>query len=641
MPESHSPASPETVLELRQVGKRFVAGKRTVEALRNVSLKVQRGRVTGLIGPDGAGKTTLMRLAVGLLAPDEGEIRTLGFDATHQSLAVQANVGYMPQRFGLYEDLSVQENLDLYADLQGVPEGERPGRYEELMRMTGLARFTKRLAGRLSGGMKQKLGLACTLVRPPRLLLLDEPTVGVDPVSRRELWQIVYRLVRQEGMTVLLSTAYLDEAERCEAVLLLHEGELMGQGSPSQFREQARGRTYLVSAPGRRKRAVQAQLAGAGRVVDALIQGERVRLVMDSETPPDLAQIAPGLSGVALQPAAPRLEDSFVTLLRRRQAGFGAGVAAERASSPLPARGHSCPQQAPNGNLIPPVPEPSPPSDAAADRNARAPARRQPQAGNGKSSVIEVRGVRRRFGDFYAVKGVTFQVERGEVFGLLGANGAGKSTTFRMLCGLLPATEGTLLVAGVDLRRAAAAARARVGYMSQKFSLYGNLSVAENLRFFSSAYGLSGPRQREQIEWALARFELEPMADTNSIDLPLGHKQRLAMACALMHEPEILFLDEPTSGVDPLARREFWSHINSLAEQNVTVMVTTHFMEEAEYCDRLAIMADGEILALGTPEEIKQRQRTAEHPEPTMEDAFIGLIEGKDQQSGADTSHPL
>jgi len=590
--------SPETVLELRQVSKRFTAGKRSVHALRNVSLAVQPGRVTGLIGPDGAGKTTLMRLAVGLLTPDTGEIRTLGLDATRQSLAVQANVGYMPQRFGLYEDLSVQENLDLYADLQGVPEAERSDRYAELMQMTGLARFTGRLAGRLSGGMKQKLGLACTLVRPPRLLLLDEPTVGVDPVSRRELWQIVYRLVRQEGMTVLLSTAYLDEAERCEEVLLMHEGELAGHGPPRHFCEQARGRTYLVSAPGQRKRAVQARLAAADTVVDALIQGERVRLVMHSEAPPDLSMLLPGLPGVALQPAPPRLEDSFVTLLRKRQA------------------------------------------DKAAAHRAQQPAG-LPLANTKHGSVIEVRGVKRRFGDFYAVKGVTFEVGRGEVFGLLGANGAGKSTTFRMLCGLLPATEGELRVAGLDLRHAAAVARARVGYMSQRFSLYGNLSVAENLRFFSSAYGLSGSRQREQMDWALAQFELGPMADTNSLDLPLGHKQRLAMACALMHQPEILFLDEPTSGVDPLARREFWSHINSLAEQNVTVMVTTHFMEEAEYCDRLAIMADGEILALGTPEQIKQQQRTAEHPDPTMEDAFIGLIEGKGQQPIPGISYPL
>ncbi len=583
----------DAVLELRGVSKQFVVGRRTIPALRRVSLAVRRGRVTGLIGPDGAGKTTLMRLSVGLLAPDQGQVRALGFDATRESLAVQSRVGYMPQRFGLYEDLSVQENLDLYADLQGVPPAARAGRYEELMRMTGLARFTARLAGRLSGGMKQKLGLACTLVRPPQLLLLDEPTVGVDPVSRRELWQIVYRLVQQEGMTVLLSTAYLDEAERCDEIILMHDGEVLGDGPPGQFREKSRGRTYLVTAPGQRKRVVQAKLAAAAPVVDALIQGDRVRLVLDSEAAPQPAALLPGVAGVSIQSVPPRLEDSFVAMLKNRRAE-------DRGARP---------------------PDPA----------ASAPARRR----NGGGPVIEVSGVQRRFGNFYAVKGVTFQVERGEVFGLLGANGAGKSTTFRMLCGLLPASAGRLRVAGVDLRTAAAAARARIGYMSQKFSLYGNLSVGENLRFFSSAYGLSGRRQREQMDRALEQFDLAPMADTPSLDLPLGHKQRLAMACALMHEPEILFLDEPTSGVDPLARRDFWRRINALAEQHVTVMVTTHFMEEAEYCDRLAIMADGEILALGTPEEVKQRQRSAEHPEPTMEDAFIALIEGKGQTTAS------
>ena len=582
----------DAVLELRGVTKQFVIGRRTLQALRKVSLRVQRGQVTGLIGPDGAGKTTLMRLAVGLLTPDEGWINALGFDATHESLAVQARVGYMPQRFGLYEDLSVQENLDLYADLQGVPPEARAARYEELMRMTGLARFTARLAGRLSGGMKQKLGLACTLVRSPQLLLLDEPTVGVDPVSRRELWQIVYRLVQQEGMTVLLSTAYLDEAERCHEVILMHEGEVLGCGPPQQFRDKSRGRTYMLTAPGKHKRVVQEKLAGAASVVDALIQGERIRLVMAGETPPDAAKLLPEVAGVSIQPVPPRLEDNFVAMLKQRHAEGGAKPRFNQAAQ-MPLR-----------------------------------------VNNGHSPVIEIKDVKRRFGDFYAVKGVTFEVERGEVFGLLGANGAGKSTTFRMLCGLLPATEGSLRVAGLDLRRAAAAARARIGYMSQKFSLYGNLTVCENLRFFSSAYGLTGQRQQQRLEWALEQFELTPMADTVSLDLPLGYKQRLAMACALMHEPEILFLDEPTSGVDPLARREFWSRINALAEQRVTVMVTTHFMEEAEYCDRLAIMADGEILALGAPEEIKQRQRSAAHPEPTMEDAFIALIEGQGQPTG-------
>jgi ABC-2 type transport system ATP-binding protein len=572
-------------LEFRGVSKQFLAGGRTVHALRNVNLTVRRGQVTGLIGPDGAGKTTLMRLAVGLLAPDEGQITAVGFDATRESLAVQARLGYMPQRFGLYEDLSVMENLDLYADLQGVPNTDRVARYEELMRMTGLARFTKRLSGRLSGGMKQKLGLACTLVRPPELLLLDEPTVGVDPVSRRELWQIVYRLVQQEGMTVLLSTAYLDEAERCEEVILMHDGEVLGSGPPREFRERSRGRTYRVTAPKVSKRVLQSTLATAPAVVDALIQGDQVRLVMNTDAPPTPAQLAPDLSGVSIQSVPPRLEDTFVAMLRSRR----------RTDQP-PAR-----------------------------TDVTGPAQRQ----NGDGMVIEVSNVKRRFGDFYAVKGITFGVNRGEVFGLLGANGAGKSTTFRMLCGLLPATEGSLHVAGLDLRHAAATARARIGYMSQKFSLYGNLSVCENLRFFSSAYNLSGRRQHERLDWALTQFDLAPMADVTSLDLPLGHKQRLAMACALMHEPEILFLDEPTSGVDPLARREFWGRINALAQQQVTVMVTTHFMEEAEYCDRLAIMADGEILAIGTPDEIKQRQHSIEKPEPTMEDAFIALIESK------------
>ena len=577
----------DVVLELHGVRKQFVAGGRTVEALRDINLAVRRGRVTGLIGPDGAGKTTLMRMAVGLLVPDDGQITVLGFDATRDSLAVQSRVGYMPQRFGLYEDLSVQENLDLYADLQGVPHADRAPVYEELMQMTGLARFTARLAGRLSGGMKQKLGLACTLVRPPELLLLDEPTVGVDPVSRRELWQIVYRLAQKEGVTVLLSTAYLDEAERCAEVILMHDGEVLGHGPPQEFSERSRGRTYMVTSSVANKRALQESLSTAPGVVDALIQGESVRLVMESDVRPDPATLLPNNKDIAIQPVPPRLEDSFVTMLRKRK------------------------------------------PEAAAVKSPEAMSGDSVRHTNGAGPVIDVENVKRRFGDFYAVKGVTFRVDRGEVFGLLGANGAGKSTVFRMLCGLLPATEGRLRVAGVDLRRAAAAARAKVGYMSQKFSLYGNLSVCENLRFFSSAYNLFGKRQRDRMDWALGQFELAPMAEVTSLDLPLGHKQRLAMACALMHEPEILFLDEPTSGVDPLARREFWRRINALAEQRVTVMVTTHFMEEAEYCDRLAIMAAGEILAIGSPEEIKKRERTAERPEPTMEDAFIALIESK------------
>jgi ABC-2 type transport system ATP-binding protein len=574
------------VMEVENVSKTFSTGKSVIRALEDVSFNVYGGQVTGLIGPDAAGKTTLMRLAVGLLTPDSGRITVLGKDTATQSLEVQTAVGYMPQRFGLYEDLTAQENLDLYADLQGVPSQERARRYEELLAMTGLTPFTKRLAGRLSGGMKQKLGLACTLVRAPRLLLLDEPTVGVDPVSRRELWNIVYRLVQEQGMTVLLSTAYLDEAEKCAAIVLLHEGRVLGQGTPGDFKQQVQGRTYFAQAAGMKKRRLQERMSEVPNVLDAVIQGDNVRLVLESSSAGAVETVSAAVPRTSLTSVPPRFEDGFMALLHTRKA-----------------------KGSPASELSP----------SSADRPR--------ESGDPRIPVIEVHDLQRRFGAFYAVKGISFEVSAGEIFGLLGANGAGKSTTFRMLCGLLPASAGTLRVAGVDLRHAAAAARLRIGYMSQKFSLYGDLSVAQNLRFFSSAYGLAGPRRSERLAWALEQFGLTDLADTTSRDLSLGYKQRLAMACALMHRPDILFLDEPTSGVDPLARREFWHRINALAEQGVTIMVTTHFMEEAEYCDRLAIMASGRILTVGTPDEIRRSARSPARPEPTMEDAFIRLIE--------------
>ncbi|BCK88434.1 putative multidrug ABC transporter ATP-binding protein YbhF [Sideroxyarcus emersonii] len=584
----------QIALEVNDISKSFHAGARQVRALQQVSFRVRHGLVTGLVGPDAAGKTTLMRLAAGLMLPDAGSISVLGLDAATQSLQVQGAIGYMPQRFGLYEDLSVQENLDLYADLQGVPAAERTARYAELMRMAGLEPFTRRLAGRLSGGMKQKLGLACALVRQPALLLLDEPTVGVDPLSRRELWDIVYRLVREHGTSVLLSTSYLDEAERCDEVVLLHEGRLLAQGTPGELRDTMRGRTYEVDTANTDKRMLLARLAQAPGVLDSLIQGDHIRVVMADVAPSGSDRLLPEAGGIVLNPIAPRFEDSFISLLKANTGG---------SSIVLPA-------------LIEP------------------PASRFATAVPGQP-VIEVSQLQRRFGNFYAVNNLEFSVARGEVFGLLGANGAGKSTTFRMLCGLLPPSGGTLRVAGADLRHAAAAARARIGYMSQKFSLYGNLSVAENLRFFGSIYGLSGKKGKQRIDWALQEFELAAVAEFSSGDLSLGYKQRLALACALMHEPDILFLDEPTSGVDPLARREFWSRINVLAGQGVTVMVTTHFMEEAEYCDRLAIMASGEILTLGTPASIKNQARSVQLPEPTMEDAFVALIRAHEQREVA------
>ncbi|HYW03018.1 MAG TPA: ATP-binding cassette domain-containing protein [Gammaproteobacteria bacterium] len=578
---AEAPSRTAPVIAVERVDRGFRSGDSVLQAVREVSFTAIAGHVTGLIGPDGAGKTTLMRLVAGLLLPDAGTVRVLGRDMRREPLAAQAEIGYMPQRFGLYEDLTVQENLDLYADLHSVPMAERPQRYAELTAMTGLGPFGDRLAGRLSGGMKQKLGLACTLVDPPRLLLLDEPTVGVDPVSRRELWEIVYRLVHERGTSVLLSTAYMDEAERCDEVILLSGGRVFGQGTPGDFSGPLRGRVFLASAP-RDRRRIRREAAALPGVIDATLQGESVRVVTRAA---GRAPAAPG-TDVVFHPAAPRFEDGFVALLRPDGDGNRSLETTRR----------------------------SVPTGAAAS--------------GGDARLIEVDGLTRRFGDFYAVRDLSFEVRRGEVFGLLGANGAGKSTTFRMLCGLLPASGGSARVAGVDLRRGRARARARIGYVAQRFALYGALSVAQNLAFFASAYNLTGRRRRERIDWVLEQFELGPYRDRESGTLPLGFKQRLALGAALLHEPDILFLDEPTSGVDPLARREFWARINTLAEQGVTVMVTTHFMEEADYCDRLAIMVSGGLLALGSPTEIKRRALGAADA-GSMEDAFIALVEDR------------
>jgi ABC-2 type transport system ATP-binding protein len=539
--------------------------------------------MTALIGPDGAGKTTLLRLLAGILTPVTGEIYVLDHPLPKEALALQSQIGYMPQRFGLYEDLTVEENLTLFADLHGIPHETREGRFAELLTMTALGPFRKRLAGQLSGGMKQKLGLACTLIHPPQLLLLDEASVGVDPISRRELWSIIQQQVADQKVTVLLSTAYMDEAERCDHVILLHEGEILAQGNPAQLAAPLQGHAFVLEDVPAASRELQAKIAQLPGVVDTVIQGDGLRIVMQEPLQPVLQN---DLAAYGTPKAVPaRLEDAFVSLLFSRTA---------RHSIPLPPR---------------------------------------PDTIDGHAAVVVVKDLFRYFGDFAAVNNVSFSVRKGEIFGLLGANGAGKSTTFRMLCGLLPSSSGTLSVAGVDLRTASAEARARIGYVSQKFSLYGTLSVQQNLSFFSAAYGLESRRRKERMAWALEELELKEYTAMNAGDLPLGYKQRLALACALMHEPSILFLDEPTSGVDPLARREFWARVNALAEGGTTCLVTTHFMEEAEYCDHLVLMSQGEILAQGTPSEIKAKIRRADQPNPSMEDAFIFLIEEHEQAS--------
>ncbi|MCH2000926.1 ATP-binding cassette domain-containing protein [Acinetobacter seifertii] len=552
-----------------------------ISAIVDLNMQINQGELTALVGPDGSGKTTLLRLIAGLYKATSGSLNVLGIDVSKNPQAVQDRISYMPQRFGLYEDLSVQENLDLYADLHGVPKDVRAQRFKRLLEITDLTQFTERLAGQLSGGMKQKLGLACTLVRSPELLLLDEPSVGVDPLSRRDLWIIIEQLVQEENLSVIISTAYMDEAEKCAYVYIMHEGKILKQGSPEQLKEIAHGQTWKIKLSEQIKaRALQAHLLDNHvEIIDAVPKGEQVNFIsrqkeLSANTLPE---------GLKADTRPSELEDAFMLLLQQTQK--------QPKHIPISEQAFQLEQ---NNNL------------------------------KSEQPIIVVKDLVRTFGDFTAVANTSFTVQRGEIFGLLGPNGAGKTTTFRMLCGLLPASSGYLEVAGKNLRTARAEARAKVGYVSQKFALYGNLTVLENLKFFGGAYGLSGKKLNQQIDKALERYDLKP--NIKSGDLPDGYKQRLSMAAALLHEPEILFLDEPTSGIDPLARRSFWYSIGELANQGITIIITTHFMEEAEYCDRIAIQDAGKLLALGSPQQVRNLVSKDKHI-TDMNEAFIAIVE--------------
>ncbi|WP_084188826.1 ATP-binding cassette domain-containing protein [Salinisphaera hydrothermalis] len=570
-------------IEITGLTKRF---GETV-ALAGIDAEIRPGRLTGLVGPDGAGKTTLMRILTGLMTPDGGRALVAGRDVAAGG-DIHSITGYMPQRFGLYEDLSVLQNMRLYAELRGVAAASHDAVFARLLAFTRLAPFTSRLAGRLSGGMKQKLGLACALMGQPQVLLLDEPGVGVDPLSRQDLWRMVNELTGA-GMTVVWSTAYLDEAERCGHVLLLDRGRLAFDGPPEKLTARLAGRSFRLEAVSGERRAVLAEALELPSVCDGVIEGSGVRVVLRRQARRDEIEALASRSGATVVPVAARFEDAFVDLL-----GGGPG-----GTSALAAR-------------MEPV--------TLAD-----------------SSPVVCRDLSKRFGDFTATDRVSFEVGRGEIFGLIGPNGAGKSTTFKMLCGLLKPTAGEARVAGHDLRRAAGAAKSRLGYMAQKFSLYGLLSVRQNLDFFAGVYGLDGALRRERVAEMIEIFQLAPYLDAAPESLPLGFRQRLAMACALMHRPPVLFLDEPTSGVDPLTRREFWTHINGLVRRGVTVMVTTHFMDEAEYCDRVALMYRARLIALDTPDALKHAAATAECPEPSMEQAFIHHIQAADREDEATT----
>ena len=591
-----SPASgvadvPAVVLD--GVRMAFGSGRRRTEALRGVTARIPAGRITGLVGPDASGKTTLMRLLAGLMTPAGGTLRIFGLSPEELLRREPNSIGYMPQRFGLYEDLSVMANLRLYASLRGVGEEAREALFRRLLAFTSLGPFTERLAGRLSGGMKQKLGIACALLGAPRLLLLDEPGVGVDPQSRRDLWRMVQEL-STGGRTVLWSTSYLDEAERCPGVIMLDAGRTLFAGAPGELTRRAEGRVFLRRDPadagngGNAHREALAYWSMRPGVSDALIQGSSLRVVLAADAPDTLRKEVLARGG---RPVPPRLEDAYL--------GEVGGI--DKRPSPY-------------GRL--------------------------PVAGSAGASVASGAGARivanrltKKFGDFVAARDISFEVRAGEIFGLLGPNGAGKSTTFRMLCGLSRPSSGDCAVDGVDLLRSGSAARKRLGYMAQKFSLYPDITVWQNITIVADLYGLDAGRRDALLPVLADALELTGWLRARTATLPLGLKQRLALLCATLHEPPALFLDEPTSGVDVRTRRDFWKHISALTAAGAAVLVTTHFMEEAEYCDRIALIYRGAMISVGTPDELKAS--VTDMPDPTLEDAFIAHIERYDRE------HPL
>lgn len=566
-------AARDWIVEAAGVGRRFAARA----ALASVDLRVRPGEIFGLVGPDGAGKTTLMQIFAAILDPTEGACRVLGFDTVSEAERITARVGYMSQGFTLYDRLTVDENLEFAAGVRGISGPIFAQRRATLLRMAGLERFAARRAGRLSGGMRKKLALCTNLVHEPPLLLLDEPSLGVDPLSRHELWGLL-RGFRARGIAIVLATAYMDEAADCDRVAFLHSGRVLAHGTPAELSRSASGSVYELHT--QRVAAAQEALADAGPAVGLQWREDRVRfqLIPGTALPRSLQNELEGLG--TLREAEPDLESAFVALL-----------AAE------------------NGTLL-----------------AQRPAMPDTSLVPGRGVAVSVDALTVRFGEFTAVDAVSFTVEAGEVVGWLGPNGAGKTTLIRALCALLQPAAGDLRVAGLDPAREGDALKPRIGYMSQHFSLYPDLTVEENLVFFAGVYGLRGRPRREAVRWASETTGLGGTERLRAHELSGAMRQRLALACAVMHRPAVLFLDEPTSGVDPLARQRFWALIRSLAAAGMAVLVTTHYLDEARYCHRLGLMSGGRLIALGSLSELRAGVPGGESLE-TAEQVFIAYIE--------------
>ncbi|KLE00870.1 ATP-binding cassette domain-containing protein [Aliarcobacter butzleri] len=546
-------------------------------AIKKINFSIFSGKITGIVGPDGAGKTTLIRMLTGLLAPTFGELKVLNYNMPNTSSDFLQQIGYMPQKFGLYEDLTVYENLKLYSDLQNIENSNN--RIDELLTFTSLKKFQDRLAGKLSGGMKQKLGLACALIKKPKLLLLDEPGVGVDPISRIELWEIVQKLL-EDDIAVVWSTSYLDEAQNCDEVILLNEGNCLYQGTPQNLKNNMKDRVFLISGIFLQKRETLTKILEQDEILDAVLVGSKIRINLKKNTTLPKEFIYKLGEDVKIEAIEPIFEDCFVDILN------------------IKTKAHS--QLVENMKNIE------------------------------KSSLklIEAKSLTKKFGNFVATDNIDFEIGNGEIFGFLGPNGAGKSTTFKMLCGLLTPTFGTAKVLGEDLYKSNSNIKNSIGYMAQKFSLYGNLKIKDNLDFFSGIYGLKNKKREEKIEEMIEIFDFKNYLHLNANSLPLGIKQRLSLACSVMHEPKVLFLDEPTSGVDPITRKEFWTHINGMVKKGVSIMVTTHFMDEAEYCDKIMLIYKGKNIASGTPDELKALVGA----NASMQDAFITLVKKYDKE---------
>jgi drug efflux transport system ATP-binding protein len=546
-------------IRVRDLWKRFEA----LEAVRGIDFEVAEGEIFGLIGPDGAGKTSTFQILAGIMDATSGLAEVLGRSARE----ARSETGYLTQAFSLYPDLTVRENLRYAGDLRRVPPADVGARGRRYLQMFDLDDFVDRLAGKLSGGMKQKLSLACALVAQPRVLLLDEPTTGVDPVSRREFWDALAHL-SASGLTILVATPYLDEAERCHRVALMQKGELRQLGTPHELRQSLGAKRLEVHAEPLRdaERALSAVVGPDQTILDVQRFGDRLDLLVrrpdDARSVVEREVRAAGGRVTELRVDEPSLENVFVTSLR--------ALGDEPSPRPFPGR-----------------------HDHRALRGRVA---------------IGTDGLTKQFGTFTAVKDVGLQIRHGEVYGLLGANGAGKTTTIKMLCGLLEPTRGTIELAGERDNVRSERVRQRIGYMSQKFSLYEDLTIRENLRFFAGVYGVPEAERDDKTRWVLSFSGLEGQQDQITGRLPGGWKQRVAFGAAIMHEPPVLFLDEPTSGVDPLARRAFWRMINHLADGGTAVLVTTHYLEESEQCNRLGFMVAGELVAEGSPSAIKARQ---------------------------------